>query len=136
MSCFSSSPGGGGKATPEKLPMGKNAYELAQTVKWMLFPYRQQILTITTDNGTEFAEHKIISTMMKTDIYFADPDCAWQKGNIEHTNKLIRQYIPKGIDFDTMDDYSIMQIQYKINRRPREKVNLMTPNECFCIHFY
>ena len=50
--------------------------------------------------------------MLKTDIYFADPYCSWQKGNIEHTNKLIRQYIPKGIDFETIDDYSIMQIQY------------------------
>lgn len=107
----------------------QNAYELAQTVKWMLFPYRQPILTITTDNGTEFAEHKIISTMLKTDIYFADPYCSWEKGNIEHTNKLIRQYIPKGTDFDTIDDKTIELIQIKINRRPREKVNFMTPNE-------
>ncbi len=118
-----------------KLPKGKNAYELAQTVKWMLFPYRQHVLTITTDNGTEFAEHKIISTLLNTDIYFTDPYCSWQKGNIEHTNKLIRQYIPKGTDFDTIDDKTIELIQIKINRRPREKLNFMTPKDCFFKHF-
>lgn len=118
------------------LPQGKNAYELAQAVRWMLFPYRKHVLTITTDNGTEFAEHKLISKLLKTKIYFADPYASWQKGNIEHTNKLIRQYIPKGSDFDTLNEETIKQIQYKINRRPREKLNFMTPKECFFKQFY
>ncbi|MBD5132376.1 MAG: IS30 family transposase, partial [Clostridiales bacterium] len=48
---------------------------------------------------------------------------SWQKGAIENANKLIRQYIPKGTDFSTLTDAFIRKIQYKINRRPRKKLN-------------
>lgn len=61
----------------------------------MLAPYRKRnaILTITTDNGSEFALHKEIAKALNVDIYFAHPYCSWEKGCIENTNKLIRQYI-------------------------------------------
>ena len=112
----------------KKLPFGKNAHELAQTVNWMLLPYKHSIKTITTDSGTEFAEHKNISRFLNTHVNFAAPYCSWQKGNIENTNKLIRQYIPKGTDFDDITEQPIIYIQYKINRRPREKAKLYDAN--------
>ena len=63
-------------------------------------PYRKHIKTITTDNGPEFAAHKMITKYLGTIVYFTDPYASWQKGAIENTNKLIRQYIPKKANFD------------------------------------
>ena len=118
----------------EKLKHGKDSKELAKVVIRLLYPYRSTIAlnTITTDNGGEFADHKSISKhLMDTPIYFADPYASWQKGAIENTNKLIRQYIPKGTDFSTISDRTITQIQHKINMRPREKLKFKSPIEVF-----
>ena len=115
----------------KRLPHGKNPVQLANVVKCLLFPYRHLVKTITTDNGSEFAAHRTISKALGCTIYFADPYSSWQKGCIENTNKLIRQYIPKGTDFETINDTMIQNIQYKINRRPRLKLNFNTPTACF-----
>ena len=82
-----------------KLPQGKNAMALAQTVILMLLPYIDRIRSITTDNGSEFAEHLLIARRLRTRIFFAHPYSSWEKGCIEYHNKLIRQYIPTGTDF-------------------------------------
>lgn len=119
----------------KRLKYGKNPKELAKEVKWLLFPYRHLIKTITTDNGSEFCEHRAISKALGATIYFADPFSSWQKGCIENTNKLIRQYIPKGTNLNTLKDDDILQIQYKINRRPREKLHFSTPKTCFFQYF-
>lgn len=119
----------------KRLKHGKNPKELAQDVKWLLFPYRHLVRTITTDNGIEFCEHRAISKALGVTVYFADPYSSWQKGCIENANKLIRQYIPKSIDFENFTDEQIAQIQYKINRRPRKKLNFYDPKTCF-FHFF
>lgn len=120
-----------------KLPHGKNAKEVAREVVRLLFAYRLKgVITITTDNGSEFAEHKYIREKLKgVTVYFADPYSSWQKGAVENTNKLIRQYIPKGSDFDTVTDAFIMKVQKKLNGRPREKLNFSTPRAEFFKHF-
>lgn len=85
----------------EKLPHGKNAREIAKAVIRLLYAYRLTgVLTVTTDNGSEFAAHQLITQGLNgVTVYFADSYCSWQKGLVEYTNKLIRQYIPKGTDF-------------------------------------
>lgn len=110
-----------------KLPEGKNAKALAQAVILMLLPYIGRIRSITTDNGSEFAEHLKIAKRLKTKIFFAHPYSSWEKGCIEYHNKLIRQYIPKGIDFDNVSDQMIKEIIIKLNRRPRLKLGFSTP---------
>ncbi len=110
-----------------KLPEGKNAKALAQAVILMLLPYIGRIRSITTDNGSEFAEHLKIAKRLKTRIFFAHPYSSWEKGCIEYHNKLIRQYIPKGIDFDNVSDQMIKEIIIKLNRRPRLKLGFSTP---------
>ena len=115
-----------------KLPHGKNPEKVADTAIRLLFPYRKHVLTITTDNGSEFACHKKIAKALGTTVYFADSYASWQKGAIENENKLIRQYIPKGTDLRELSEDFIKEVQYKINRRPREKLNFSTPkNEFF-----
>ena len=115
----------------ERLPYGKNPEKAAETAVKLLYPYRRNVLTITTDNGSEFSRHEMISKQLNAPVFFADSYSSWQKGAIENTNKLIRQYIPKGTDFNELTDEYIHSVQLKINRRPREKLNFSTPKDEF-----
>lgn len=110
-----------------KLHQGKNAKALAHTVILMLLPYIDKIRSITTDNGSEFAEHLLIAKRLKTKIFFAHPYSSWEKGCIEYHNKLIRQYIPKGTDFNDISEQMLKEIIIKINRRPRKKLGFSSP---------
>lgn len=126
----------------EKMKQGKKAVPIAKAVVRLLMPYRQTVRTITTDNGSEFAAHQMITKGLyvkgKEDVivYFTDAYSSWQKGCIENTNKLIRKYIPKHSLFSKFSDTYIMNVQKKLNRRPREKLNFETPKDCFFKHFY
>lgn len=117
----------------EKLPHGKKASPLACTVVRMLYGYRKYLKTITTDNGSEFAAHLEITTGLRmrgmddVTVYFADSYCSWQKGAVEHENKLIRQYIPKKSNFNDFSDNFVRNVGRKLNMRPRKKLNFSTP---------
>lgn len=119
-----------------RLQHGKKAKELAKEVARLLFAYRADgVLTITTDNGPEFSQHQMITKALKgVVVYFADPYASWQKGLVEYTNKLIRQYIPKGSDFDEISPHQLMEIQKKLNNRPRKKLDFSTPKIEFFKH--
>ena len=125
----------------ERLRQGRKAVPTARTVVRLLFPYRKQVKTITTDNGSEFAAHQDITKGLtpkgekKIIVYFADSYSAWQKGAIENANKLIRKYIPKKTNFNDISDAFIKKIQHKLNLRPREKINFDTPKHCFFEYF-
>lgn len=99
------------------------------TIVRLLKPYRKWIKTITTDNGSEFFRHEYITRKLGIKVYFADPHAPWQKGGIENTNGLIRQYIPNGTDFKNVSQQKIKMIQRKINARPRKELNILTPDE-------
>jgi len=115
----------------KKLEKGKNANALAEVVIRMLLPYKSYVHSITADNGTEFAAHEKIAKSLNTKIYFTHPYSSWEKGLIEYTNKLIRQYIPKKSNFNEFNDMKISQIQKKINARPRKKLNFDNPVKVF-----
>ena len=115
----------------KKLKHGKDADELAQTAIILLAPYKGLVKTITTDNGTEFCNHKAIARALDTTVYFTDPYSSWQKGVIENANGLIRQYIPKSSPIRHLKDKDIDEITAKINTRPRKKLNFSTPIEEF-----
>ena len=117
----------------QKLPFGKHSKPPAKVVRKLLLPYKDYLKTITTDNEPELA-HKDITKYLVVPVYFADPYCSWQKGTIENTNKLIRQYIPKKESFNQYTDKRIMSIQKKLNERPREKLNFSTPKCEFFKH--
>lgn len=114
-----------------RLPGGKDPDGVAEAVIDLLRPYRKNVLTITTDNGSEFVKHSRISKDLRTTVYFADSYASWQKGAIENMNKLVRQYLPKGTDFRDVTDEYVKNVQYKLNRRPREKLNFSTPKDEF-----
>lgn len=126
----------------ERLPQGRKSIPTANTVARLLFPYRDYIKTITTDNGCEFAAHLEITRQLSIKgkdpviVYFADSYCSWQKGAIENANKLIRKYIPKKANFEDFSDKKIMAIQKKLNRRPREKLQFDSPKTRFFQNLY
>ncbi|GHU82879.1 hypothetical protein FACS189415_4090 [Bacteroidia bacterium] len=115
----------------EKLSMGKQALPLSKVAARLLFAYKDTVHTITSDNGSEFAEHEYIAEKLKADFYFAHPYSSWERGLNENTNGLIRQYIIKGSDFDLYSDKFIRLVQNKINRRPREKLFFQSPSNFF-----
>jgi IS30 family transposase len=89
---------------------------------------------MTGDNGPEFADHQNIAKQLKTKFFFTHPYSSWEKGLIENTNKLIRQYIPKKTNFDILNNQQIKEIQYKINNRPRKNLNFYSPKEIFLLN--
>ncbi len=97
----------------------------------LLLPYKTHVLTITTDNGSEFMNHQWLARRIGATVYFADPFCSGQKGAVENANKLLRQYFPKGTDFRDVEQTDLDKIQAKINRRPREKLHFHSPSELF-----
>ena len=118
----------------EKLKYGKNAKELTKTAVRLLTAYSKNVHTITADNGTEFADHQNIAKLLKTNFFFTHPYSSWEKGLIENTNKLVRQYISKGTNLNAINQQKIKEIQYKINKRPRQKLNFYSPKEIFFLN--
>ena len=112
----------------------KKASHVAEVVIAALIAFKGKILSITTDNGTEFAEHKEIAEKLDTTVYFAHPYCSWEKGCIENTNMLYRQYIPKKQSFNLISDEELKLIQYKINDRPRKSIDFQKPYKLFFVN--
>ena len=110
---------------------GKEAGPLAEAAIEALSPYKQQLHTITADNGKEFAQHKEIAERLGIQFYFARPYHSWERGANENTNGLIRQYIPKGTDFSSLTDEQIKVLEWKLNNRPRKSLGYLTPLEYY-----
>ena len=78
-----------------------------------------------------FAWHKVIEVENKITVYFADPYSPWQRGSLENVNGLLRQFIPKGTDFDTVSAEDLQKYLDLINNRPRKRLGFKTPLEVF-----
>jgi len=89
------------------------------------------VLTITADNGSEFAYHEKISQELETEFYFAHPYSSWERGLNENTNGLIRQYLKKGCDFSPVTADDLELIMNRLNNRPRKSLGFATPKEVF-----
>lgn len=87
--------------------------------------------TLTYDRGTEMSEHRLFTKTTKIQVYFADPHAPWQRGTNENTNGLIRQYFPKGTDFNTVTQAQIKEAEKRLNSRPRKTLGYFTPSESF-----
>ena len=87
------------------------------------------VKTITGDNGLEFAEHVYIAKELGIDFYFTHPYCSWEKGTNEQTNGLIRQYFPKGTDFNLISQEMLDKVEKELNNRPRSCLKFDSPAE-------
>ena len=109
----------------------KSAEMAANAAIDLLKPFANKVLTITADNGKEFADHKHINKSLKADVYFAHPYHSWERGLCENTNGLIRQYFPKGSDFNPIKQKHVQMVMDRLNNRPRKLLGYRTPNEVF-----
>ena len=89
------------------------------------------IRSITFDNGREFSMHERITKQTGLACYFATPYHSWERGLNEHTNGLVRQYLPKSCDLSAVTDEQLQFVEDRLNNRPRKVLGYRTPREAF-----
>jgi len=87
--------------------------------------------TMTYDNGKEMTQHKEFTANTDIKVYFAHPYSPWERPTNENTNGLIRDYFPKGTDFNQISEQRIKEVQNQLNERPRKVLQWHTPKEVF-----
>jgi IS30 family transposase len=87
--------------------------------------------SITFDNGLEGACHGRIRDEYSLHTFFCDPFASWQKGGVENLNGLLRQYLPKDCNVQSLTSKDLYKIQERLNNRPRKSLKYLTPNEVF-----
>ena len=107
----------------------KSARTVTDATIALLKPFKVSVLSITADNGKEFAYHKEVSKALDCDYCFADPYCSWQRGLNENTNGLLRQYWPKSTNFKLILDGDVDSNLIQLNNRPRKVLLFNTPFE-------
>ena len=86
-----------------------------------------KVLTVTYDNGLEFAGHVAVGRELGARSYFCNPYHSWEKGGVENANGLLRQYLPKGMSFEEVDDGLLSGIEDELNTRPRRSLGYKCP---------
>jgi len=110
----------------------KRAEEVARAFAKEVKKLPQQMkLTLTYDQGREMAEHKLFTKLTGVRVYFAHPRSPWERGTNENTNGLIRQFFPKGTDFNKVSRYEVKKAQNLLNGRPRAALDFQKPYEVF-----
>ncbi len=87
--------------------------------------------TLTYDNGTEMAQHKLFTKNTKIQVYFTHPYSPWERPTNENSNGLVRDYFPAGTDFSTVTKARLKEVQNQLNERPRHVLDYRTPKEVF-----
>ena len=105
----------------------------AATIDW-LAPFKGAVLTITADNGKEFAYYEQMTENLQCDVYFSEPYCSWQRGLNDNTNGLLWQYWPKSTDFKKVSQSAVKDVIVNLNDRPRKKLNYQTPAKLMAEH--
>ncbi|MCX6989232.1 MAG: IS30 family transposase [Chlamydiae bacterium] len=109
----------------------KTAQEVEEALTSKLGEVADCVLTITADNGKEFANHEAVTAKLGATVYFALPYHSWERGLNEHTNGLVRQYLPKCQRLDDVTQGKVEDIEKLLNNRPRKVLQFRTPIEVF-----
>lgn len=85
--------------------------------------------TLTWDQGSEMAQHQRVTLTTGCAVFFCDPHAPWQRPLNENSNGLIRDFFPKGTDFNMVTDDTVAEAELLLNTRPRKILNWATPAE-------
>lgn len=107
----------------------RNAEETRDVIEELLDGHT--VCSLSLDNGSEFAEFKILEENIKAPVYFAEPHKPWQRGTNENTNGILRFFFPKGYDFHKLTQAQLDIIVDLINDRPRKCLNWKSPREIY-----
>ena len=92
---------------------------------------RELYKSLTWDRGKELADHPRLSLATDVEVYFCDPQSPWQRGSNENTNRLLRQYFPRGTDLSLYSQAKLSAVARQLNERPRKTLEYQTPAERF-----
>lgn len=101
------------------------SYEALCSLLASIPPYLRQ--SITYDNGIENILHVEINQRFHLRSYFCEPYHAWEKGTVENTNGLIRRFLPKKTNLNSVSPARIQRIEDWLNSRPRKCLKFKTP---------
>lgn len=114
------------------LPLQRKTAELVkEAIIKLLKPFGKLVKTMTFDNGKEFAGHEAIAQALGCANYFAKPYHAWERGQNENANGLLRQYFPKTMELTDVKIKEVREAVDKLNSRPRKCLGYKTPYEAF-----
>jgi len=108
-----------------------NASNVKNALIELLGPIKDQVKTITGDNGREFSEHYAISKSLDCQFYFCHPYSSFERGSIERMNRVIRALYPKKTDFHKIDKDLFQTHIDLINFKPRACLNMKSPHSTF-----
>jgi len=109
----------------------REAAPVSAAILELLRPHKAQCLTLTFDNGKEFADHVFFGKCLEADVFFAHPYHSWERGTNENTNGLVRQFFPKPMSFLHLSATDVNDAAYRLNHRPRKCLGYKTPHEVF-----
>ena len=107
------------------------AAETTAKVIELISRHAGRVLTITSDNGSEFHGYKDVEAATGVAFYFATPHHSWERGTNENTNGLIRQYLPKRTSMAKVTQRLCDEIAKRLNTRPRKRLGYKTPEACY-----
>lgn len=107
----------------------KNAEETRLVIQQLLDNY--VVKSISPDNGSEFAQFKLLEENVEAPVYFAEPHKPWQRGTNENTNDILRFFFPKGYDFRKLTQAQLDVVVDLINDRPRKCLGWKSPKEIY-----
>jgi transposase, IS30 family len=119
------------KYTKLVLVPDKTSGAVTAAITGVLQPLKPLVLTMTADNGKEFAGHQELTQALEAQVFFAKPYHSWERGLNEHTNGLVRQYFPKKTAFDSLSPDDVLRVEFLLNSRPRKALDFQTPMEVF-----
>jgi transposase, IS30 family len=112
------------------LPDGRDANSVGEALRTAIARLPEHLCrSITWDQGSEMGCHTQFTVATGIPIYLCDPHSPWQRGSNENTNRLLRQYLPKGTDLSVHTADDLARIAHSLNNRPRKTLGYVKPSE-------